>query len=249
MIKKLLLSVSAILTFAFNTSAQICTPNVSCVPASQTYGACPDSTTGLAIGTVGVPYTQTVSIKVPADGSDFGFPIPISDITIVGVDSLAPGLIYQCAPSNCVFPGGTNGCILISGTPTQVWHKKIIVRAEAHNTTFGLTIPETNEQYFSTVIPATGINDLNMSKFDVHQNSPNPFSERTEIYFSSLDNSQIEFKVYNLVGALVYNNKFNGEKGVNTIRLEANSFAPGVYIYSVKNGNQTITKRMVVTSK
>ncbi|MCK6649325.1 MAG: T9SS type A sorting domain-containing protein, partial [Bacteroidia bacterium] len=166
------------------------------------------------------------------------------------VDSLAPGLTYQCFPSNCTFPGSSNGCFLISGTPTQVWNKKIIVNAIAHAFYItNLDVPQTNEQYRSVVVASTSIADLDLTKFDVRQNAPNPFSEKSEIYFSSLSNSEVEFKVYNMVGAVVFADKFEAQKGSNIIKIDANSFAPGVYIYSVKNGEQTITKRMVVTSK
>lgn len=250
MIKKLL-SIFAV-AGASALSAQVCVPNVSCLPGSATYGVCPDSATGLAVGTVGVPYTETVSFKIPTDGTDFGYPsATVVSINITGVDSLAPGLIYQCAPGSCVFPGGSNGCILISGTPTTPWNKQVIVKADAHGTIFGvpLTLPQENKQYRSIVLPASGIADLDLTKFDVQQNAPNPFADKTEIHFSVVADSQIEFKVYNLLGAVVYNNKFDAQKGVNTIKIDANSFAPGVYIYTVKNGNTTITKRMVVSEK
>lgn len=252
MMKKLLLSASALFLLNIGSFAQVCTPNISCIPGTQAYGVCPDSATGLLVGVVNQAYSQEVSIKVPTDGTDFGFPTAtIVSIEVTGVDSLAPGLNYQCAPANCTFPGGSNGCFLISGTPTQVWNKKIIVNAIAHTTIFGVPIdqPQTNEQFRSIVVAATSITDLDLSKFDVKQNSPNPFSEKAEIYFSSTTDSEVEFKVYNMVGAVVYSNKFDAQKGANTIKLEANSFAAGVYIYSVKSGNTTITKRMVVTSK
>lgn len=252
MIKKLLLSASALFLMNVSSFAQVCTPNVSCVPVGQTYGVCPDSATGLAVGVVGVPYNQVVSMMVPPDGADFGFPTAtIVSIEVTSVDSLAPGLSYQCFPANCTFPGSSNGCFLISGTPTQVWNKKIIVNAIAHATIFTAPVdmPQTNEQYRSVVVAATSITDLDLTKFDVRQNAPNPFSEKSEIYFSSLSTSEVEFKVYNMVGAVVFADKFEAQKGSNIIKIDANSFAPGVYIYSVKNGEQTITKRMVVTSK
>ncbi|HLC83630.1 MAG TPA: T9SS type A sorting domain-containing protein, partial [Bacteroidia bacterium] len=90
---------------------------------------------------------------------------------------------------------------------------------------------------------------LDLTKFDVDQNSPNPFSESSEIRFSSVDNSNVEFKVFNMLGAVIYNKNFKTAKGVNTIKIEANSFAPGVYIYSITSGEKTITKRMIVAGK
>ncbi len=251
MIKKLLV-ITAVLFAAADSFAQVCTPDVSCIPAGQTYGICPDSATGMAVGTVGVPYTQVMSMMVPPDGTDFGYPTAtIDNIDIVSVDSLAPGLTYSCAPAGCSFPGNSNGCILITGTPTTPWNKQVIVNAMAYAHIFGVpvTLPQANDQYRSIVNAPAGINDLDMTEFDVDQNSPNPFTGKSEIRFSSVNNTEVEFQVFNMLGSIVYNSKFKAEKGLNTIIIQANSFAPGVYVYSVKNGDKAITKRMIVAGK
>src|ERR1043165_9608424 len=98
MIKKLLLSIAFVAAFGLTRSIAQCTPDISCIPGSTPYGICPDSATGLAIGTVGVPYNQLVSIKVPSDPSSFGAPAGtgLTSIEIGSVDSLAPGLTYTC---------------------------------------------------------------------------------------------------------------------------------------------------------
>jgi hypothetical protein len=247
MIKKLLS------TFLFASSVILataqCTPDVSCVPVGKTYGICPDSTTGLKHGVVGTPYTETVSLMIPANGADLGQPSAlIKDIQITSVDSLAPGLTYTCSISTCIYPGNSTGCILISGTPTQVWNKRVLVKATAHVTVSGIPIsyPQEFKQYRSIVDAATGIDQLNLTKFDVGQNAPNPFNGKSEIRFNSVNNANIDFKVYNMLGAVVYAANFKADKGQNIITIEANSFAPGVYVYSVGNAEKTITKRMIV---
>lgn len=248
MIKRIL-SISLFTALSFLATAQ-CTPDVSCVPAGKTYGICPDSTTGLKHGVVGVPYSETVSLMIPATGADFGQPsATVKDVQITSVDSLAPGLTYTCVPSNCTFPGNTTGCVLISGTPTQVWDKRIVVKAMAHAifSSIPVSYPQEFKQYRSVVTVPTGIETLNSNKFDVGQNVPNPFTGKSEIHFSVMNNETVDFKVYNMLGAVVYSTSFKAEKGSNTITLEANSFAPGVYIYSVGNVMQTITKRMIVS--
>lgn len=253
MIKKLLLSFAFITAFGTVNSYAQCTPDVTCVPAGKTYGICPDSATGMAQGVVGVPYTQTMSFMIPANGADFGYSMAtIVSIEIISVDSLAPGLSYVCNPSNCIFPGNSNHCLIITGTPTQVWNHQVTVNAMAHATIIGspVDMAQTNKQYRSVVIanPAS-IETLDLTKFEVEQNSPNPFTGRSEIRFSSVNSTDVDFKVFNLLGSVVYSNTFKADKGANTINIEANSFAPGVYMYSIKNGDQTITKRMIVSAK
>jgi len=255
MIKKLLLSFSFVAAFGFASNAQICTPDISCIPLSDPYGLCPDSTTGIAIGTVGVAYSQLMSIKVPADPSSFGAPpgTGLVSIEIGSVDSLAPGLTYACVPASCDFPASTSGCILITGTPTVAWNKQVIVHGIGHLTFPIIGTPFTqgidNKQYRSIVLDPASIETLDLDKFDVSQNSPNPFSETSEIRFSTTDNSNVDFKVFNMLGAVIYTKNFKTTKGVNVIKMEANSFAPGVYIFSITNGDKTITKRMIVAGK
>lgn len=248
MIKRLL-STFIFTSFTLLVTAQ-CTPNVSCVPANATYGVCPDSATGLKHGTVNVPYTETVSIKVPSTTDGFGVPGgTVNDIVIKSVVGLEPNLTYQCNPNNCTFPGNSTGCALISGTPTQVWNQPIIVKITAHISVFGVpsSVDRDLTGYRCIVDGPMGIESLNSAKFDVGQNVPNPFNGKSEIRFHVVNNEQVDFKIYNMLGAVVYTNSFKAEKGTNTLTLDANTFAPGVYIYSLSDAGQTITKRMIVS--
>lgn len=250
MMKKLLSSFAFIAVLGIVNSNAQCTPDISCLPANASLGVCPDSATGLPVGCVGVPYTAVVSIKVPSTATSNGITVNVDDIEIKSVTGLAPGLTYACSPASCIFPKNTNGCVLISGTPTAVHNQNIVVSADAHIKIAGFpaTNPQTFNDYWSKVDNCVGVPDgLDITKFDVAQNSPNPFNEKSHINFSSPVEAQVEFKVYNVVGAVVYSNMFKAEKGVNVIAIEANSFTAGVYIYTVKNGDKTITKRMIVS--
>lgn len=241
-------------TFFFATSTIIataqCTPDVSCIPSTSAYGICPDSTTGLKHGIVNIPYTETISIKVPATTDDFGLPGgTVKSIELDTVIGLEPNLTYQCSAAKCIYPGNSTGCVLVSGTPTQVWDKPVVVKVIAHVTTIlgASDVPKDLTGYRCIVTETTGIEALSATKFDVGQNSPNPFNGKSEIRFSVVNSENVDFKVYNLLGSIVYAANYKAEKGSNTITIEANSFAPGVYIYSLGNATQTITKRMIVS--
>ena len=241
-------------TFLFTTTAYIataqCTPDISCIPSSTTYGVCPDSATGLKHGTVNVPYSETVSLKIPSTTDAFGVPGgTVNSIEMDTVIGLEPNLTYQCSAAKCVYPGGSTGCALISGTPTQVWDKPVVVKVIAHITTIlgASDVPRDITGYRCVVTLPTGIESLNPTKFDVGQNFPNPVTGKSEIRFSVVNTENVDFKVYNMLGAVVYSANFKAEKGANTITIEANSFAPGVYVYSLANATQTFTKRMIVS--
>jgi hypothetical protein len=99
-----------------------CTPDTSITDP----GIYPDSATGLADGYVGQPYTEVIQVRTPPDtlviiGGN-PFTVQIDTITLINVIGLPPGINYPvCNPPGCAFPGwpnGTNGCGLLSGTPT-----------------------------------------------------------------------------------------------------------------------------------
>ncbi len=188
--------------------------------------------------------------------------------TAVWVDLSAIGLTYLGSGSNtpsggisgisgytmtkfCYWDAPGQSCVIVSGTPTKAGDFPVKIKSKGRGVVSGFgtwaNAPENNNYKLLVVDPAAGIESLNLSKFDVAQNIPNPFSNRTEIGFTSVTNSEVEFKVYDMLGALVYASNFKSVKGINTISLDANSFAPGVYMYSVKNGAITTTKRMVVS--
>lgn len=144
-----------------------------------------------------------------------------------------------------------SACVVVSGTPTMSGTFPVKIKSQGRAVVPGLgglwsPAPD-NTDYKLVVTGTAGVELLNMNKFEVAQNAPNPFSEKTVINYSSPNVSDVDFKVYNLVGAVVYSETVKADKGANSITLKANAFAPGVYMYALKNGSQTITKRMVVT--
>ena len=82
----------------------------------------------------------------------------------------------------------------------------------------------------------------------LEQNNPNPFSENSIIKFyipTSANNAMI--KIYSLNGTEM--NSFNNlSKGLGQVTVNANSLAPGVYVYAlIVDGKTTETKQMIVT--
>ena len=82
---------------------------------------------------------------------------------------------------------------------------------------------------------------------DVSQNYPNPFTGSSYVNVEVRMACTLSLEVTNLVGQVVYTIP---EKDVNpgTTRLEirAENLTPGVYFYSVKAGDSTVTKKMVI---
>ncbi len=108
-----------LVAFTFGANAQ-CTPDQSITTPGFYPG--PDSLPCLERG---VLFDTVLQFKnfTTIDAADFGIPFPVT-ITVnwVRVDSiggLPTGLSYSCSPSNCQFPGGSNGCINFTGTTTD----------------------------------------------------------------------------------------------------------------------------------
>ena len=118
----------------------------------------------------------------------------------------------------------------------------------------GLANAQENRMLFSSLASPQQGGDNNKgqiisTRFDIGQNSPNPFSDFTQIEYSNPVQGFVELKVVNLIGKELYHRVLEAEAGRNLIRLEGEDFTPGVYIYSLSNGTQTITRRMVISKK
>lgn len=103
-----------------------------------------------------------------------------------------------------------------------------------------------------TVSQTTGTDDENMIlSFRLEQNYPNPFNPSTMITYSipqEVSGSLVSLRIYDLLGreiaALV-----NGAQSLGNYRVsfDASGIPSGVYIYSLKAGNHTISKKMTLT--
>ena len=76
--------------------------------------------------------------------------------------------------------------------------------------------------------------------------APNPFTNTTQIVFSSSFDSSIQLTVINILGTTVFKKNYKTKAGKNIIPFYKNNLAPGMYIYSIQYSNQIISKRFVI---
>ncbi|MCB0730164.1 MAG: T9SS type A sorting domain-containing protein [Ignavibacteriae bacterium] len=83
--------------------------------------------------------------------------------------------------------------------------------------------------------------------YTLAQNYPNPFNPSTSIAYSIPSKADVTLKVYNNVGQLVAT-LVNGvnEAGVHEVNWNASNVASGVYYYTIKAGDFTSTKKMML---
>ena len=248
MMKRLL--VLTILSFILSVkSFAQCTPNTSIT----TPGIFPDSATGLASGVINMPYNQVLQMRIPADTTIiviiFPVTIPIDSVRLISLTGLPPGLNYSCNPTNCTYLGGTNGCALIDGTPTDtgLFTVTAIVTTYAGGGQFTQT--DTLNYYTIRINSSVGLSEFSPNNFIVEQNNPNPFSDFSFINYYLANSGVVDFKMVDLAGKVVDQHSSVANAGKNTFTIDARNFDHGTYIYSLTYNNRTITKRLVITGR
>jgi hypothetical protein len=244
MIKRLLLAAVFLTGFTVQTSAQ-CVPDLSITDP----GIYPDSATGLPGGTVNVPYNEVIQVKVLTDTTVSGLTVLVTSITITQVSGLPPGITYTCNPPSCVFPGGSNGCITLSGTPTASGIFPMTVDLMIDGTLFGQPIsqPSTVDYYNINISGSTGIAE--QTKFNIITAQPNPAVEYTDLVFSSPVGGDFPLRMYNLIGMKVYDQIVRSMPGNNTVRIKTSQLSAGVYMLTLGNGKAVVTRKVVVSKK
>jgi hypothetical protein len=86
-----------------------------------------------------------------------------------------------------------------------------------------------------------------VNNFSLEQNYPNPFNPTTSIKFSVPSAEFVTLKVYDILGNEV-STLVNEQKapGNYEVRFDAGNLASGVYIYTLKAGNITQTKKLML---
>ncbi|RKY94822.1 MAG: hypothetical protein DRQ13_07815, partial [Ignavibacteriae bacterium] len=103
--------------------------------------------------------------------------------------------------------------------------------------------------HFSTDITIVGVDDgeFVVNEFNLEQNYPNPFNPSTKIKYSIAERSNVTLKVYDVLGnevAVLVNS--SQESGSYRVNFDASNLASGLYIYTLKTGNFTSSKKMML---
>ena len=81
----------------------------------------------------------------------------------------------------------------------------------------------------------------------VSQNRPNPFSGTTTIDVRLTKSSNVVVEVMNVTGQKVMElNNGTLSAGSHSFQIDANQLSAGVYFYTVRAGNSSVTKKMIV---
>ncbi len=100
-----------------------------------------------------------------------------------------------------------------------------------------------------TVTNATDVRDEHFSQtFRLENNYPNPFNPESTISYQTQENGFVTLKVYDLFGketaTLVNEEKAAGH---HEVKFNAANLASGVYLYTLRSGKLTETKKMILS--
>lgn len=272
---KRLFTILCLMSIAFSNLAQVSTCSLDpTFVASNKKGIWPDSVTNFVSGTVGVPYFQNLTIKVPKDTVVNPLTmcfnrIEVSSPTVVVNYNLPPGL-SMLAGNNVTltsgtfkFPGNANTCAEISGTPTTAGTYSLQFKVQPFMTPAVTSCPgspnvsggsssyasPTYLKYYKIVInPPAGVKEnVNKNAFSL-QAYPNPANGKTSIRFIVEDESAVVLTVKNILGQVVSESKSRSRIGLNQLDLDCQNWESGLYFYTIHYKNYKETQRLIVNA-
>ena len=187
---------------------------------------------------------------------------PVDSLILIETIGAPSGITLDCNTPTCSYAGNIVGCANVYGTtndPVGVYPITIVVNVYTHGsiTVFGFPVAvetdlysstgsyETIEGYNIVVNSVTGIETFHQDDFVLFQNVPNPFSEFTNIQFNSPNSDNVIFEVVDMFGRIVYTQSISTNIGLNTYQLN-HDLSSGIYMYSINNRKEIISKRMIV---
>lgn len=216
-------------------------------------GTYPDTVTNLPHAIVGQSYSTVIQVKVLTDSTVGGLTGTVDSIVIENVTGLPTGFTYACSPSGCSFPGGSDGCILLTGsapTAPMIGSYSLVVQSTIYYKLFGTpqTLQNDITGYTIVIDATTGILLNEKASFIAGQNIPNPAKDFTMIPLNVMHAQEVTLSVMNLIGKKVLSHTYQLQRGKTNVQLDLHNLQPGIYMYSFSNGVNTVTRRMIITT-
>ena len=232
-----------------DTYAAIDAPEFSCNHINTTATHC--TFTQSVNGTLAIlDWTLKTSSTAVAGSS-------LTDIEITNVTGLPPHFDFSCDPVSCIFPGEEINCAQLYSTsnPTasDIGVYNVIIATEIHTSDIpflqNFTINDTIDYYTITISGLSSVFDkLYKNSFELKDIYPNPVNEESKIQVITGESTDVIFSVFNYLGETIEERSIALNRGVNDIEIFANDYANGMYLYSINNGVQILSKRMIVAN-
>lgn len=127
------------------------------------------------------------------------------------------------------------------------WKRIYLAETSEHKKDAGtLYFDDFTAHYISTAVDEN-LNTKIPTKFELAQNSPNPFNPTTKISFCLPDSRHVKLTVFNTLGEQVAS-LVNAEMtaGQHSVNFDAKRLASGIYLYRIDTGDFTQAKKMYI---
>ncbi len=119
-------------------------------------------------------------------------------------------------------------------------------KADGNNDIMYLKVPTASVLAGTAGVQAGIKSYVQNPSFMVSQNYPNPFSSITNIDVTMSKSSDLTLEVTNLLGQVVYTEFTKSVTGNHTFTVDGSSFGAGVYFYTIRNNETSVTQKMTV---
>jgi len=221
------------------------------------------------------PISGIITADIDSFVVDAGITNLPSYLTVVSVPALLPpsGGDPKTNYTRLVIPGDSLACVKISGnvppgTPAATLNLQVNLRVytsnlHSTNPVLEIAIPSiypgrktdtvTNiNDYRIVVYPTpcwpTSLNTISTTNFNLLGSIPNPASAQTQIAFESNISGSYTLKLINAVGETVFTRIVNASKGMNYIPVNTSTMSSGIYLYSLSDGKNIVSKRMEINN-
>jgi hypothetical protein len=204
----------------------------SCTPTSG-YCSTPASGSALPNATEGAAYSTTIQVSLATTYSV----ATINNATVTAITGLPTGLSYSTNPTNGVINGGSDGCILIAGTPATGSAGSYAVTASVTvNTNFG-PFPGTLT-WSLTVDAPLGITSQTNNQGTLLL-SPNPATTQLSV---AADFHFQKVNLFDALGSLAFSTEVGS---LNRTNVDLGKLNPGIYFIQVTDGRRSITRKFI----
>jgi len=238
--------------FVLNNLNAQCTPgdSLSCPDPENNGQICPAI---LAEANTNQAYEQEFTILPPPEyiiDSVNNIVIELHHIKIKDIGNLPSGISWQSNADDSIFMVGTYSCVLLSGTPTVAGHYPLKIEVDIYvpgilgsPPIFVGTI--TDSTSLAIDVNPTGITEFGTNSMRVIDSRPNPFSTDLDVTCFVAEPGTINFQFFNLLGGLIHQETINTQYGENHIHFNGFGLPPGVYIYILRDKQNSVRKQVI----
>ncbi len=215
------------------------------------------------VACINEPFQFVFTIVIPSFVDIGGIPFALNGAraeTTGAVDSLPIGLIYECNPGDCTYNALEPSCLVLTGTPspendTGVYNLTLNFVLLTNIGSIGVTFPGAQfpGNYLLKLLPEDSPECGKVmanrkhpgATMDIY-NAPNPFKESTTLYLHLRKPENMQLRISDMTGRTVEEFPIQLQTGPNILPLNDLNLGAGMYIYTLYNQSERVTRKMMV---